>query len=78
MEDGKELEQGARAVRIRETWIIRVLSALLRPQVSATRMAGVMTPTTAATTCWSPNGRSCPGCGMPRHWKTASLLVVSG
>lgn len=40
---GKSWSRVARAVRIRETWIIRVLSALLRPQVSATRMAGVMT-----------------------------------
>ena len=67
---GKSWSRVARAVRIRETWIIRVVSASLRPQVEETMIAGVMTPTTAATTCCRPSGISWPAGGTPFQAKT--------
>ena len=75
---GKSWRRVARAVRMRETWIIRVRSLPVMPQVLQMMMAGVMTPTMAATTCCIPRGMTFPMGGMPSIWNTlAGCLFVS-
>ncbi len=48
-----------------DAWISRLRSAWSRPKALATMMAGVMIPTTAATTCWSESGMSWEMLGVP-------------
>ena len=56
-----------------------VFSSALRLHTSLPEMMsdGVITPTTAATTCCNPSGISWPAGGMPSYAKTLALLFVA-
>ena len=55
---GNSWSRVAMAVITRLAWMSRVFWASSSPHTPDMMMAGVMTPTTAATTCWSPRGTS--------------------
>lgn len=74
---GKSWSRVARAVRIRDL-DHQVLSALF-PDRRCPQPDGCNDADYGGDHVLESQRRSCcPGCGMPRHWKTASLLVVSG
>ena len=75
---GNSWSSVARAVMTRDAWMSVVFSSALRLHTSLPEMMsdGVITPTTAATTCCNPSGISWPAGGMPSYAKTLALLFV--
>ena len=54
-------------------WMIRVLSAGLKPSASATTSGAAMVPAKIASMCWSPRGNACSGGSLP--WIACSLSL---